>query len=82
MKQIVQSCLNVSAKRSRSHLSGMHADSDLTVQVALGDHVRAAGVHHPRRLQGLHKLPADSLVAVSSGHLLQSHDGNQVSKLT
>lgn len=58
--------------RSRSYLSGMHADGDLTVQVALGDHVGAAGVHHPRRLQGLHKLPADGFVAASSGHLLKT----------
>lgn len=50
----------------------MHADGHLTVQVALGDHVGAAGVHHPGWLQGLHKLPADGLVAVPSGHLLET----------
>lgn len=57
---------------SESHLSGVHADRHLAIQVALGDHVGAAGVHHPGRLQGLHKAPADGLVAVPSGHLLNT----------
>ena len=53
------------------HLSGVHSQGDLAVQVGLGDHVGAAGVHHPGRLQGLHEAPSDRLQAVPPGHLLQ-----------
>lgn len=71
-QQTLRSCITTSVQRSGSHLSGVHADGHLTVQVALGDHVRAAGVHHLGRLQGLHKVPVDGLVAVPSGHLLET----------
>lgn len=78
---VTVSRIAASVQSSGSHLSRVHADGHLTIQVALGDHVGAAGVHHPWRLQGLHKVPADGLVAVPSGHLLEIHEGNQVNKL-
>lgn len=53
------------------YLSGVHADCDLTIQVAFGDHVRTARVDHSGLLQRLHKRPADSLVPVPPCHLLK-----------
>lgn len=53
----------------------MHADRHLAVQVALGDHVGAAGLDHSGLLQGLYEAPADGLVAVPSGHLLEEEGG-------
>lgn len=61
-----------------TYLFGVHADRHLAVQVAFGDHVGTAGVHHLRQLQRLYKPPADRLVAVSPRHLLntgQTSDG-------
>lgn len=53
-----------------SYLFRVHADGHLTVQVAFGDHVGTAGVDHSGRFQGLHKRPANRLVAVPPCHLL------------
>lgn len=54
------------------YLLGVHANRHLPIQVAFGDHVRAAGMDHSGWLQGLHKPPADRLVSVTPCHLLNT----------
>lgn len=57
-----------------SHLSGVHAHRNLPIHVAFADHVWTAGVHHLGRLQGLHKMPPQRLIAVPPHHLLHRMD--------
>lgn len=54
-----------------THLSWVHADRHLTVQIALTDHVRASGMDQAWRLQRLNKAPSQCFIPIPSNHLLQ-----------
>lgn len=66
---------------SFTHLSRMHADSHLAIQVALADHVRTPCMNHPWRLQWFNEAPAQSLITVPPNHLLQNMHTHRLDNL-